>query len=46
MIYFVILDYDNVRKKSNKPKILMSHHRNVYYIKDTSQQIKHPSKVF
>ena len=34
MIYFVILDYGNLRKKkSNEPNTLMSHFRNVHHNK-------------
>ena len=39
MIYFVILNYDNIKKK-NKQKILILHYRNVHYIKRTSQKTK------
>ena len=36
MIYFVILNYGNVRKNKINQKILMSHHHNVHHIKGTS----------
>ena len=41
MWIFEILNYGNVRRKK-KPKTLMSYHRNVDYIKGTSQQNKRP----
>ena len=39
MIYFVILNYGNVK---NKLKTLMSHHRNVHHIKGISRKTKFP----
>ena len=35
MIYFVVLNYGNFKKKKNKQITLMSRYCNVYYIKDT-----------
>ena len=45
MIYFVIINYGNVKKKKKKLKTLISHHRNVHHIKGTSQQTKCPLGV-
>ena len=41
MIYFVILNYGNVRKNKINKK-LISHHYNMYHINDISQQNKCP----
>lgn len=40
-IFFLILDYGYVRKNKTNQKILMSPHRNIHHIKDTSQLTKH-----